>query len=493
MDCEVAVVGGGIGGLTVAALLAQRGLDVCLFERESQVGGCAANFEKFDHTFEQGYGLYSSWQRHEIHDRIFSELPVSPPETRVLEPGLVVRLPDQSEVEFTNDIARFENNLNRSFPECRAEAIEFYRQLLPAARDLRRALHDAPDLLNAMGSQPANRRNEPAALEILSAFPQTISEKMAGVSSRFRSFVDVQLQAMLNVTSSNAAYSYAALALAAPLEGMFAIRGGSGALANRLSESIKASGGRVRLDTPVLRMSYSSAGEAQGLDLLSGETVSASRAIVSNLTIWDTYGKLIGINRAPLEVRQHLKSLQGWGAYLLYLSMDQDAAERLKASHILNLTEWPKGDDYDPEANHLMFAAAPAWDQRAPAGKRAVTVHTFTAADEWFSFHTDEAELETRDQEMLERCWSRLHLAMPELGDAIEVLDTATPRTFYETTRRRLGMVGSPPQASYPGSLLSPYSNPLSNTYLISDTTSPGGLEGLSFAALALANHLTAR
>ncbi|HWN09500.1 MAG TPA: FAD-dependent oxidoreductase [Pyrinomonadaceae bacterium] len=496
MDCEVAVVGGGIGGLTVAALLAQRGVDVCLFERESQVGGCAVNFEKFDHTFEQGYGLYSSWQRHDIHDRIFSELPVSPPETRVLEPGLVIRLPDHSEVEFTNNIARFEEDLSRSFPECSAEAIEFYRQLLAAATALRRALADAPDLLTATGSKPANSeyRHEPAASDILSSLPRTISEKMAGVSSRFRGFVDVQLQAMLNATSSIVAYPYAALALTAPLEGMFGIRSGSGALANRLADSIKASGGRIRLDTPVLRMSYSSAGEAQGLDLLSGETVLASRAIVSNLTLWDTYGKLIGINRAPLEVRQQLKSLQSWGAYLLYLSMDQDAAERLKASHILNLTEWPAGKEYDPEANHLMFAAAPAWDPRAPSGKRAVTVHNFTAADEWFSFHTDEAELEARDQEMLERCWRRLHLAMPELGSSIEVLDTATPRTFYETTRRRLGMVGSPPEASSPGlGLWQAYSTPLANTYLISDTASPGGLAGLSYAALALANYLTHR
>jgi len=48
-----------IGGLTVAALLAARGGTVCLLERESRVGGCAASFDKFGYTFEQGYGLYA--------------------------------------------------------------------------------------------------------------------------------------------------------------------------------------------------------------------------------------------------------------------------------------------------------------------------------------------------------------------------------------------------------------------------------------------------
>ncbi|HAF25132.1 MAG TPA: C-3',4' desaturase CrtD, partial [Blastocatellia bacterium] len=90
---EVVVVGGGIGGLTVAALLAARGVDVCLLEREPRVGGCASSFDKFGYSFEQGDGLYSLWQPNEIHDQVFSELPVDSPEVHLLEPAYVVRLP----------------------------------------------------------------------------------------------------------------------------------------------------------------------------------------------------------------------------------------------------------------------------------------------------------------------------------------------------------------------------------------------------------------
>jgi phytoene dehydrogenase-like protein len=140
----------------------------------------------------------------------------------------------------------------------------------------------------------------------------------------------------------------------------------------------------------------------------------------------------------------------------------------------------------------MMFAAAPSWDARGTAGKRAVTVHAFTDVDEWFTFHKDETELEDRDQQMLERCWQRLHEALPELGSRVEVIDTATPRSFYDLTRRKLGMVGGVIPTAGDFWLDGPsYLTAVPNLFIVSDTASIGGIEGLSGAALVLANKLT--
>src|SRR5919206_4883113 len=103
MAYEVVVVGGGIGGLTVAALLAARGVNVCLLEKESRGGGCAVSFERFGYNFEAGASLYASWQPGEIHERVFSELPVAPPEVRRANPPYVVRLPDGTDVAILED------------------------------------------------------------------------------------------------------------------------------------------------------------------------------------------------------------------------------------------------------------------------------------------------------------------------------------------------------------------------------------------------------
>lgn len=128
-----------------------------------------------------------------------------------------------------------------------------------------------------------------------------------------------------------------------------------------------------------------------------------------------------------------LKQLRAWGAYLLFLGMDRAAASRLSSNRILALSDWQENQSYSADQAQFTFAAAPPWDARAPEGKLAVTISTFTNAEDWFAFHEDETAHEEQDQSTLASVWSRLHAAMPELGDSVEVIETATPRTFMRT------------------------------------------------------------
>ena len=335
---DVVVVGGGVGGLTVAALLAARGLNTCLLERQSQVGGCIARVEFSGYDFEPGMGVYTSFGAGEVYDTLFSQLPVAAPEVTLLTSSYVLRRADRSDVILATD-------------------------------------------------------------------------------------------------------------------DLFSIAGGPATLAERLAESIKQSGGNLRLNSPVLRLAYDESGRAVGVDLLSGERVFAEKAIVSNLTIWDTYGKLIGLNRTPAEVKKHLNTLRGTGVYVVYAAIEEAAVTRLPAS-IMRV-----------EDNEGEFTLAISSSSVAPLGKRGVTFTTRTEVDSWFAYQSSEEDYEEWDQDALAHFWNRLHAALPELGSDIEVIETANPRTYYDSTRRKLGMV-----LGVDGAVEIGHRTSLPNVFIVGDT-----------------------
>jgi phytoene dehydrogenase-like protein len=355
---DVIVVGSGIGGLTVAALLSARGMNTCLLERQSQVGGCIARVEFAGYDFEPGMGLYTGFGPGRIYEKFFSELPVDAPEATLLRSPYVVRQADGTDVKSTTD-------------------------------------------------------------------------------------------------------------------DLYSIAGGPATLAERLAESIKLSGGNVRLNSPVLRLAYDESGRAIGVDLLSGERVFAKRSIVSNLTVWDTYGKLVGLNRTPPEVKKQLNTLRGRGAYLVYASIEEAAVARLPSERMR------------VEDNAGEFTVAIS---TAPASTRAVTFQTETDVESWFTYQSSDEEYEEWDQAALAGFWNRLHAALPELGSDVEVIETANPRTFYDLTRRKLGMVLDCEGTSQP--LDSPTFLP--NLFMVGDTISAKArLESVIETAVVLANELS--
>jgi phytoene dehydrogenase-like protein len=472
MTYDVVVVGAGIGGLTVAALLAKRGMSVCIFERQSQVGGCIGRVEFGGLDFEPGMGIYSGWGNGEIYEQLFSELATEAPKASAIKTDYVVRFENQ-DIGLKRDANEFFAELRRAFPETAEAAVEFYKQVIQTtelrleqsksgfATSLRR-LRKKTDTQNASQQQTA-----------FSAASQT--------STRFQDFIHAQLRAFLHSSIHRCAWTSASRALSFPRQPLYSIEGGISTLAERLADSIKSAGGTVRLNQPVLRLAYNERGEPTGVDLLNGETVSAKRAIVSNLTVWDTSGKLIGLNRTPPEIKSSLARLQAKGAYVIYAAIDASTRERLPARNFL--IETSESD----EENNLSSDLTVSIREPQSNGMCAATIKASTEVAPWFSFQTSEADYEAWDQSALEVVWSRLHHAVPEFGSGIEVIETANPRTYYDQTRRKLGMVMGVESTQDQDSLKLPFTN----VFIVGDTVSGATLEDVVRSSIQLAHALT--
>jgi phytoene dehydrogenase-like protein len=78
------------------------------------------------------------------------------------------------------------------------------------------------------------------------------------------------------------------------------------------------------------------------------------------------------------------------------------------------------------------------------------------------------------------------------LGAGAEVIETATPRTAYELTRRRLGMVGGVGQSlAVFGADAPTHRTSVENLYMVGDTVFPGnGVAAVTQSALIVADEI---
>ena len=481
MPYDVVVVGGGVGGLTVAALLSARGLSVCLLERQSQVGGCIARIEHGGYEFEPGMGLYTGWGAGEIYDRIFSELRVAKPTAAPIDTHYVVRLTPDTNVELFRSDAELFAELRRAFPECGEQAVEFYKSVAEVASATEPELPKRRRgfLGRLLGTNITSADQAPSH-----AHSNTALSYATNTSPRFQRFIDSQLKAFLQTGIDRCAFASASIALTMPRQKLYSVENGIAELAERLAASIKATGGVVRLNAPVLRLAYGQTGQVVGVDLLNGETVEAAKAIVSNLTIWDTYGRLIGLNRTPPQIKAELQQKESCGAYVIYATLEEQTISRLPGINFLAAGAGAADENLSDEMTLSVGASSD--------GKAPVTIKTSSEVEPWFSFQTSEEDYVERDQETLEQLWSKLHAAVPEFGSSLEVIETANPRTYYDQTRRKLGMVMGVEANVHFHSSAKFARTSIENVFMVSDTTAtiPTVAKVVESAA-ALADNLT--
>ena len=86
---EYAVVGSGIGGSTMAALLNAKGKSVALFEKEPYLGGCSSTFMHKNRLYNSGATTFAGYEEGFVVKEIFDEIGFTP-DILPTDPSIVV-------------------------------------------------------------------------------------------------------------------------------------------------------------------------------------------------------------------------------------------------------------------------------------------------------------------------------------------------------------------------------------------------------------------
>jgi C-3',4' desaturase CrtD len=467
---DVAVIGGGVAGMSTAARLQADGYDTVVLEQHHSVGGCAGYYEREGFRFDVGATTLVDFVPEGVGGELLSTVGFERPEMTIQD-AYEVWLPDRT-VTLYHDQTKWaaERRAKLGDSERHRAFYEFVDDLSARLWELTRT--DVKMPIQSVGDAIRNARAVGLRnLALVRYLRWTMADAMRAhdvyEERALRATIEMLVEDTVHASLEEAPLLNAVLGMTIRRTGLGRPRGGMYGFWESFVDQYTDIGGRVETARTVTEVTgtagafrvETAAGTVQADQVVSAVPVNLTRELAPTVA-GDRLDEYVAM------LRDHEGS-----ALILFLGVPATEVDDYELTHhqIRRAYDEPLGNGN----NMFVSVSAPDDDVSAPEGYRAVMLSTHCAVEPWQGLDRDEyLEKKATAREQLLAGGRTVY---PDLGTDPMVEEMATPVTYQQFTDRPRGAVGGykqTPANANQGAV--PQDVGIEGFYLAGDTTWPG-------------------
>ena len=443
---DVAVIGSGLGSLSAASLLANKGLKVLVAEQHYLPGGCCSIFRRNDFTFDSAVGMVFGFGNRGFNSHRFVFNEIGEDIDMVRHEALYTVIFGEKRIVFWPDLDRFIEELGNNFPGYEEQLRKFYNYLADLYHNVIVAdpVIVPPTEIKRSDSLRSLMKHPVRQAKMIRLLFKSTEELMS-------SFIDPEakeLYQFFDVLTSTYCYTTVketpgVLAVTMFIDnhegGGFYPVGSSQMIRNKLEKAIEKNGGYMLYENRVNEILFDD-GKATGIRLEDGSEIRSDFVIYGG-TVWNLYGGIVPKEYVSQESVKWAGSLEPtFPAMVVYAAVDSSAIPAGTNPVEMFVEEFDEIAESDvtvyipsidepsicPEGTHVMSMIAPSKKRWPPRGTK---------------------EYRVMKEDETERVIKLIEKRFPKLRESLKHLETATPLTIERYTFKNEGRVGGPKQS----------------------------------------------
>jgi all-trans-retinol 13,14-reductase len=469
---DVIIIGSGFGGLQCACILSKQGFNVCVLEKNSQLGGCLQSFKRGDMELDTGFHYVGGLDEGQPLRRLFDYFGLmNLPWHRLDNDGFDEIIIDNRSFMYTNGYENFAEALSQKFPK-EKDGLNKYAAFLKKVSD---------NVLNIFdGGQAADFSKY--------LFTSSAYDYLKSIT-KDPLLVDVLSGALLKMEPYPVAlplYTFAQIN-SSFVQSAYRLKGRSSMIADTLAAHIKVNGGVCLTDSEVTRLVENNrkitAVEVNKTDCLTADYVVSDIHPANLIALIDENACIRNVYRERINC---LRNSQGM--FTAHFVLKKNSIPYLNR----NLFVYDKcnlWDNIEMQENKCAFVSFKVPEDGSPF-TRNIDVLTPLFWKEVVLWENTQTGRRGKDYLSFKKqkaagCLEFISNHIPNIKDSVEAVYTSTPLTYRDYT-------GAPHGSAY--GICKDYNNPLetmlsprtpvSNLFMTGQNQNLHGMLGVSVTSL---------